>query len=269
MQNFLLEPNGEFVVFGDPKQNVFHRPTDANGDINLGVIGGVWNRELNNGQRFTNPRLAMLATTFQSHFLSKLPIDTITTEVSPENTLSFQIVSYLDMRNSFTIERLVEKIMDIISNDRNGASDFVVLASSRKTLRGIDQIYRNKTGEQTEISFVSTEQFEHLKEIHGVNDENNASWKFDSDFKALDRSRKQSFTTDKRCLKLSTIKSFKGWESPSVIVVLEKEPASSITTTLIQDPEVIYSAITRARENLYVINIGNDIYHDFFNTQTT
>lgn len=269
MQNFLLEPNGEFVVFGDPKQNVFHRPTDANGDINLGVIGGVWNRELNNGRRFTNPRLAALATTFQSQFLSKLPIDTITTEINPENTLSFQIVSYLDMRNSFTIEELVEKITDIISNDRNGASDFVVLASSRKTLRGIDQIYRNKTGEQTEISFVSTEQFEHLKEIHGVNDENNASWKFDRDFKALDRSRKQSFTTDKRCLKLSTIKSFKGWESPSVIVVLEKESAISSTATLVQEPEVIYSAITRARENLYVVNIGNDSYHDFFNTQTT
>ena len=33
MRNFLLEPNGEFVVFGDPKQNLYQRPLDANGDI--------------------------------------------------------------------------------------------------------------------------------------------------------------------------------------------------------------------------------------------
>ena len=33
MQNFLVEPNGELVVFGDPKQNVYQRPLDTNGDI--------------------------------------------------------------------------------------------------------------------------------------------------------------------------------------------------------------------------------------------
>ena len=35
MQNFLM-PDGEFVVFGDPKQNVYHRPIDSNGDIRNG-----------------------------------------------------------------------------------------------------------------------------------------------------------------------------------------------------------------------------------------
>lgn len=269
MQNFLLEPNGEFVVFGDPKQNVYHRPTDANGDINLGVIGGVWNRELNNGRRFTNPRLSTLATTFQTQFLSKLPVDTIMTENHPENTLSFQIVSYLDIRDSYTIEGLVEKITDIINKDHNGVSDFVVLASSRKMLRGIDQTYREKTGMHTEVSFVTTEQLKYLKEIHEVSDEYPASWKFDRDLDALDRTRKQLFTTDKRCLKISTIKSFKGWESPSVIVVLEEEASSPDATTPFPNPETIYSAITRARENLYVINIGNDSYHQFFNSQST
>lgn len=269
MKNFLLEPNGEFVVFGDPKQNVFHRPLDKNKDIRLGVIGGTWNRELNNGHRFTNPRLATLATSFQTRFLPDLPTDSITTEVSSESTLDFQIVSYFDIRESYTMQGLVEKITNIIQHDRNGASDFTVIASSRKILRDIDQNYRRKTGEPTEVSFVATEQLEHLKEIHNVSDENTANWKYNRDLEAMGRTRKQLFTTDKRCLKLSTIKSFKGWESPSVIVVLEEESSSTSTSTLIPDPETIYSAITRARENLYVINIGNNSYHDFFNTQTT
>ena len=269
MKNFLLEPNGEFVVFGDPKQNVFHRPLDKNKDIRLGVIGGTWNRELNNGHRFTNPRLASLATSFQTSFLPDLPTDSITTEVNDESSFGFQIVSYFDMRDSFTMEGLVQKIIDIIQHDRNGASGFTVIASSRKVLRDIDQSYRRVTGEQTEVSFVATEQLEHLKEIHNVSDENAAKWQYKRDLEAMGRTRKQLFTTDKRCLKLSTIKSFKGWESPSVIVILEEESSSSSTSTLIPDPETIYSAITRARENLYVINIGNDSYHDFFNTQTT
>ena len=56
MQNFLLEQNGELVVFGDPKQNIYNRPLDTNGDIRLGVIGGLWNRQLTTSRRFTNPR---------------------------------------------------------------------------------------------------------------------------------------------------------------------------------------------------------------------
>ena len=82
------------------------------------------------------------------------------------------------------------------------------------------------------------------------------------------RTRKQLFTTDKRCLKLSTIKSFKGWESPSVIVILDDEYNSKAACYTPMEPEMMYTAITRARENLYVINIGNETYDQFFKEQT-
>ncbi len=268
MKNFLLEPNGEFVVFGDPKQNVFHRPIDTNGDILLGVIGGVWNRELNTGRRFTNPRLAYLATSFQTQFFSRLPVDDIKTEAEPQNTLNFQIVTYYDMRHSFSFESLIDRIIDIVNHSHSGVGNFVVLASTRKMLRNIDQGYRQKTGEKTEVSFVTTEQLDHLKGIHQVTDDNPASWRYNRDLEALDRTRKQLFTTDTRCLKLSTIQSFKGWESPSVIFILEEESSPIDSTFQTSAPEAVYSAITRARENLYVINIGNDTYHQFFNTQS-
>lgn len=38
--NKFLNENGEFVVFGDPKQNIYNREIDSNGDIRIGVIGG-------------------------------------------------------------------------------------------------------------------------------------------------------------------------------------------------------------------------------------
>ena len=267
MQNFLLEPNGEFVVFGDPKQNVYQRPLDTNGDIRLGVIGGQWNRQLSTSRRFTNPRLANLATAFQSQFMANVPNDNITTENAMTNTFNFQILTYKDMRQNYTIDALLTNIIDIISNDNNEARDFVLLASSTKLLRGIDTIYRQKTNEETEISFISTEALERLKQIHNVTDEKTANWKFNRDFEALERTRKQLFTTDKRCLKISTIQSFKGWESPSVIVILESDFALPNTTYRPMSPQTIYTAITRARENMYIINIGNDTYHEFFYNQ--
>lgn len=268
MQNFLLVPNGELVVFGDPKQNVYQRPLDANGDIRLGIIGGQWNRQLTTSRRFTNPRLANLATAFQTQFMANLPTDDIVEENTISNTFNFQIVTYIDLRQNNSIESIITNIINIISNDNNEARDFAVLASSTKLLRNIDILYRQRTNEQTEITFISNETLERLKQIHQVTDEKAANWKFNRDFEALERTRKQLFTTDKRCLKISTIQSFKGWESPSVIVILENDIVLHNTTFRPMSPQTIYTAITRARENMYIINIGNDTYHNFFYNQT-
>lgn len=267
MQNFLL-PNGEFVVFGDPKQNVYHRPLDSNGDIRLGVIRSEWNKQLSTGRRFANPRLASLATAFQAKFLSNQPIDTINTTNEFVNTLNFQVVTYYNMRGSFSMDNLVLKLTEIIKNSNNEAKDFVVLASYSKLLQTIDYKFREKTGEKTEITFVSKEQYERLKQLHNVSDKHPASWKFNRDYEALGRTRKQLFTTDKRCLKLSTIKSFKGWESPCVIIVLDDEYNTKTACSIPMEPEMMYTAITRARENLYIINIGNETYDKFFKEQT-
>ena len=267
MQNFLLEPNCELVVFGDPKQNVYQRPLDANGDIRLGVIGGQWNRQLTTSRRFTNPRLANLATSFQAQFMANLPSDNIAVENAMPNTLNFQILTYIDLRQNNSSDAIMANIINIISNDNNDARDFVVLASSTKLLRSIDTLYRQRTSEQTEITFISNESLERLKQIHQVTDERLANWKFNRDFETLERTRKQLFTTDKRCLKISTIQSFKGWESPSVIVILESDFALHNTAFRPMLPQTIYTAITRARESMYIINIGNDTYHNFFYNQ--
>lgn len=267
MQNFLLQ-NGEFVVFGDPKQNIYHRPLDSNGDIRLGVIGGVWNKELSTGRRFTNPRLATLATAFQMEFLAYQPIDTINMARSLDNSINFQIVTYFDMRGT-CMDNLLSKLIEIIKNSNSETKDFVVLASHSKLLQSIDFKYRELTGEKTEVTFVTKEQYDMLEKLHNVSNENPAaSWKFKRDYESLGRTRKQLFTTNKRCLKLSTIKSFKGWESPSVIIILADEYNYKTAKTTPMEPEMMYTAITRARENLYIINIGNVTYEKFFKKHT-
>lgn len=267
VMNHFLEPNGEFVVFGDPKQNIYHRPIDKQGDIKLGVIGGEWNKTLTTGRRFTNPRLATLATAFQSTFLTDSPVDNIQTAVERDNSLNFQVVTYLNLKSGFNMDILVSKLVDIIKASNYETKDFVVLASSSKMLQYIDIKYRQQTGEQTEVTFVTKEQCEKLKQIHNVSDEHPANWKYNRNYEAFGRSRKQLFTTDKRCLKLSTIKSFKGWESPVVIVILDDDYNPKAASYTPMEPATMYTAITRARESLHIINIGNDTFEEFFTQQ--
>ena len=59
-------------------------------------------------------------------------------------------------------------------------------------------------------------------------------------------------------LKMSTIYSFKGFELPNVIIVIP----SSIRDTEKLNDSLIYTAMTRARENLIVINL-NKRYWEF------
>ena len=61
--------------------------------------------------------------------------------------------------------------------------------------------------------------------------------------------------------KLSTIHSFKGWEIPTLFLIVESESDEEHEFTT---DELIYTAITRCRQNLIIINIGNHRYDNFF-----
>lgn len=62
-------------------------------------------------------------------------------------------------------------------------------------------------------------------------------------------------------LKLSTIYSYKGWEADNIFLVIQRPSKTSDAENY---PELIYTAITRAKKNLYIINLGNEKYHPFF-----
>ena len=261
MNNF-LEPGGEFVVFGDPKQNIFKRPLDSNNDIRLGVITGEWNKQLASCVRFKNPWLSAFTSAFQKKFFPDAADDFTINSASTGNI--FHGIKYLDYRGNNSNDIIVEKIIQIIRESNHDTQDFALIASSIQLLRDIDYQYRQKTGETTEITFVSEERLDNLKSLLGVVDDDMAQFRFSKVYDAADRLRKQKFTTDKRCLKISTIQSFKGWESPSIILIIGEDDNASFRMS----PEVIYTALTRAREDIYIINLGNNQYDDFFRSQS-
>ena len=79
----------------------------------------------------------------------------------------------------------------------------------------------------------------------------------DDDDEKWHRHKKAFWVGDSR-LKMSTIHSFKGWEVPNVIVVI---PSFIRGDEELYD-RIVYTAITRSKENLIIIN-ANKRYWEF------
>lgn len=60
-------------------------------------------------------------------------------------------------------------------------------------------------------------------------------------------------------IKISTINSFKGWESEVVFLIIEPKYENETTFNMAFD-ELLYTGLTRCRKNLVVINFGNFQY---------
>lgn len=82
---------------------------------------------------------------------------------------------------------------------------------------------------------------------------------FTDDYKTIRDNKKLHFWMNSGTIKISTINSFKGWESEAVFLILEPKYD---TDTQFNEAfnELIYTGITRCRRNLVVINFGNAEY---------
>lgn len=147
--------------------------------------------------------------------------------------------------------------------------EIVVLGQSINLLRDIDYFLRTRYGIATMTTFESMEDYRQIK-ARNQSDERTMM-----DLKAVRRVSKVHFTIDINSIKLSTISSFKGWESKTVVLLIQKEVED--IKNIDEDGYVLqshsninallYTGITRARENLFIFNLGNESYHNFFKTR--
>ena len=251
INNYFLSENGEFVLFGDEKQNIYKRDLE---DKKIKTnVKGRWN-ELNESFRL-NTKIANIAQNFQNFFfLDRYELDDI--KYVYQQTLNYDNNPHLEYHfyQNDNLEDIFNKINEIIVNLKIHPNDIGILSTKRQTIRELDFFIKNKKNEKTEIMCETREIFDSLIE---------KGW--NKKLQEVRRNKKFHFWMNPGMIKLSTIHSFKGWEIHTLFLIIEKYPENEETLNVSLD-ELIYTGITRSRSNLFIINIGNNKYDKFFKT---
>lgn len=258
---YFLAPNGSISVFGDGEQNIYDRAMAEEKMPSIPTFSGQWNK-INEriSMRIINPAIAQLA----FHFAQKY-VDNTIQALNVQNELIFEqyFIKYWNVGRNKTANTLSQNIIWIKEEYKLDFKDVVVLSESINILRDIEKALLH-VQIHCMTNFETDEQYRKLKQSQ------TSTSLFQKDLQEIRRAAKTHFTTDTDKIKLSTIHSFKGWESKTVILIMQPEMQKdeAYEGYYIQErennPSLIYTALTRAKCNLFILNLGNPKYDLFF-----
>jgi len=250
LKKHFLHPGGEFIIFGDEKQNVYARALESKA-IRTNIPGPF--TKLRQSYRL-NSRLAELATKFQAEFFAtRLDIDSI--ESIRQGSLFKTHVEYIRCRNR-TTQCLATIIDGYIQRWKVHPNDVAILCLTNERVREVDRIVRTEWRQGTTSCAETQEQFDLLsRSITGS--------ALDRALKDIRRSCRYNFWANAGKVKVSTVHSFKGWECSTVFVALEEQ--SSLPQAV--SDELVYTALTRCRDRLVLIDLGSCRYETFFSRE--
>ncbi|WP_296593227.1 NERD domain-containing protein/DEAD/DEAH box helicase [Methylophaga sp.] len=256
--NFLSN-DGEMVLFGDESQNIYGRNVSRSRVIAQGY--GRWKKISRSYRINKDSGLNQLYRDFQQEFLVDKYSDTDLFEVSPTQTgFVFSLIKYESIAFNEWKDKVFDSIQNYIKNYDLHPNDVVVLCSKISLIRQLNEFWIDR--EKTDCMF---ENFSELainvgadvdklkcmneKELNFLIRQNKDT------VEDLRRKKKNHFYPNSGLIKLSTIHSYKGMESKVVFYILTSE----------DEPEMIYTSITRSSENLVVFDLGgNNISSKFF-----
>lgn len=252
---YFLDTDGEYVVFGDEKQNIYNRPLDENREPRTIGIPGKWNKSLNESKRFAD-EIGRLALEYQNELMSKkYSIEELQIISNPTFAFEQKILKYHNFGIETTAKDIFDKYVNLIKTNNIHPSNICLLSAKVDYLREIDFLIRRQLKENTITTFETKEFWDKLKEE--VSGESQFHKKIDE----IRRNKKNHFWMKTGTTKLSSIHSYKGWESHTVFLIIEPEEDEN----QFESVELIYAGLTRAQLNLFIFNMGNTFYDDFFN----
>lgn len=271
---FLDENQSEFIVFGDEKQNIYGRPLDENKEIVVRQVPGKWNQSLNTSYRFTE-EIASVILKFQERFLSQKYNQDILSKIENLDIFDIKHICYTRVEY-FNPESITAVVYSFLRTYKIHSSDCAILGPKVDKLRQIERVIRLNEREETTITFETLEEYEVLEReskrdadklvmnSHMIDKSEKRISDLAKDLlrQKLDimrRDKKINFYMGTGKIKLSTVHSFKGWESHTVVLLIENESNNNH-----EYAELIYAGMTRARKNIVFINIGNSAIDNFF-----
>ena len=251
-----LDSGGEMILFGDPSQNIYER--DLNKRESVIVQGfGSWVKLTKSYRSNIASPLIKLFKEFQQVFLIQQYQDSEVFDSDPKQHELFDILKYQTyLAEDF--EKLFMEIADYITANQFIPNDITILCSSIELLRNLESLFN--VNEKTMVMF---ETLDELYKITGCDDKTprdekrlrEASCK--DDIKNIRQRKKNFFMQNSGLIKFSTTHSFKGLEASTVFCILLGNDS----------PEIIYTAMTRAKTNLFIFDVINSRYSSFFNKQ--
>ncbi len=258
IKNYFLKEGGEFVVFGDGRQNIYSRQQDEHHMPRIPGMPGPWTQINDNSNiafRIENPEITRLSTLFQESFFD------YSEPLVQQSIMPFEqfYIKYWNVGKNVTAETLCSNIFWLLKEFKLNQRDVTILSQTCSVLRNIEDVYIKSGGKPPITTFETKVEYDRIQAV--------SKWP-KSDIDSIRRVKKVHFTIDHDGVKMATIHSFKGWESPTVILILQ--PEGSIEDDVYNvienenSPALVYTAITRAKRNLFILNLGNNKYHDFF-----
>ena len=253
LKKYFLQSDGEMVLFGDESQNIYNRKIDKN---NNSIVKGFgrWERLTKSYRSISSSPVISLTKKFQQKFLlKKYDIDLIDFKPTPGVLPSFYFIDNYTIQSLSDSLSIIKIIYNTIVNKKLNHKDVCIISSNISILKNIDELLSSYPKIKTTTTFESKSQFKELLK------ENIRSAYFDKKIELLRRSKKIFFDTSQDAIKISTIHSFKGLESPTVFYILCNNDSE----------ELVYASITRAKQNLIIIKELDNKFYGFFNKETT
>lgn len=241
IKNFFLKDNWEFVVFWDIKQDIYNRQS-WNKEINTRVVW-AWNK-LTTSFRVEND-IWKLANEFQKFFFNwhyeydEIPTKQLSFDFSKEKE---SYINYINILEQDFSKEIFNIFNDVVKKLAIHEDDVCILWTEKEEMRELDFYFR-KNRKKTISTFETKEIFEVI-------------WNNKDELDKIERYKKFHFYPHPWVLKISTIHSFKWWESKTVFLIIDNKCDNN---------ELIYTWITRTKDNLIIINLWNKKYDDFFN----
>jgi hypothetical protein len=153
IKKYFLADNGDYVLFGDEKQNIYNNEMDIEDkDVKVNVPKSAINK-MNETVRLP-PSITKTAIKFQQNYLSKKY--NIDSELQANNEISYGKVNYIYIPHSDGKLELVNYIIETAKNVGH-PNDICILGITIKLLRELDCLYRYKTNQKTKTMFETQE----------------------------------------------------------------------------------------------------------------
>lgn len=240
IRSYFLAEDGEMLLFGDEKQNIYKRALDGERRSKVVEGFGAWVKLTKSFRYAHESPIIPLIDAFQKNFLlNDYELDSDESFQLSLTSVGIQGYNTFDRRN---LPQLAGQIIEIAKYHKIHPNDISIISSQEIILRELDHFLRtsDRHKELTLCTFPSLEVTQHPK--------------YSKEYQKIGVAKKIGFNLNSGIMKLSSTHSFKGFESPLIFLIVNNSDS----------PEMVITGLTRAKESLMVLLERGSPYWGFF-----